>query len=123
MLLCQDVVIDEDRETISVIGIFEDVHSDRFPVKLRRIFVYSELTEGRGSMTVLLRFFRRTADDLDGEEITSFGANVTFPSPRYLERFIVEVPGLELIQPGEYRAILYANGKYLAERRLSAHIS
>lgn len=115
MVVCD--MIWEDRTTgkYFLLGTFSEIYASSFPAVHPSLCVYTELTDGLGTMPVRIRIV-----DVDekGEEIASSQSDVTFEDPRSILQASVLLRQLRFPEPGEYRIQLFAGGEFLIERRI-----
>jgi len=114
MVICDHVWQDPATGKQTLLGCFEEIHANDFPVELPRVAVYVEMTGGRGEVALALEI---TETD---EETVVFrqDAEVEFSDPRAVRTIAFDLVDVEIPKPGEYNFDLYAGGIFVMARRM-----
>jgi hypothetical protein len=98
-----------------LLGIRWFIGASTFPWHQPRLTVYVALVEGRGENVFQVRLI-----DVDQarEPVFVEEATVNFSDPITEHEVVFQLPDLVFPEPGEYRVELYADGRFLRERRL-----
>ncbi len=116
MLLCDQVIVDEQTKKKSLIGVFADVNAIQFPTTLN-CAVYAKLADAEGRYKFKIRIVNLKEDTLV-TEISGLEANV-------LDRLqpaelAMNLLGFPIVEPGKYEFQLYANDVYLSRITMQA---
>ncbi|MFQ5843793.1 MAG: hypothetical protein ACE5JG_02270 [Planctomycetota bacterium] len=113
MLICDLIIHEQGTNKKSLIGIFQDIHLQKFPARFPRIGVYVNLTDAHGSYVLDLRLVNAA----DGNEV---GRGTTPPveidSPLRTCEFALQIQNLLFPEAGTYEFQLYANDDLLATK-------
>jgi len=114
-IVCDTVILDKLTGKGTVVGIFDTINAPRFPARHDALFVFCQLTNGRGQVPIRVRIV-----DLENDEALIHEAEVLgrFEDVRQVANVIVRIGGLEFPRPGEYRMQVYAGTDFLGERRI-----
>ncbi len=114
-IVCDTVILDALTGKGTVVGIFDTINALRFPARHEVLFVFCQLTNGRGQVPIRVRIV-----DLENDEALIHEAEVLgqFEDVRHVANMIVRIGGLTFPHPGEYRMQVYAGTDFLGERRI-----
>ncbi|HVU63491.1 MAG TPA: hypothetical protein VHC70_05920 [Phycisphaerales bacterium] len=115
LLLAESHLTDPRTGQSSVIGIIDHLHGARYPVMMSRMCVFAEMTNGRGTVPVVMRVI--DADEARPPVFTA-SVNVTFADPLAISQVACGAVGATFPEPGEYRVQILSGAAVLAERRL-----
>ncbi len=115
LILCDQIITDRITGKQSLIGMFSVIHSVRFPMHQPQLSVYTSLTGGHGTATLMIRIV-----DVNEERppLVQGQGQVEFKSPLAIANLALQFHGLRFPQPGDYRVQLLSNGVMLREARL-----
>ncbi len=113
MLICDEVIEDRETSKKSLIGLFNNIHSEKIPCVHPRICVFSTLTDGKGDCNVALKFVKQD----DENQLLSFEAPIKFFDPKQVVELKFEICGLVLPEFGDYRFDLYYEQELLISRK------
>lgn len=117
MLVCDYVITEEGTRKKSLIGIFENIGSRRFPFTHHSLSVYIKLTEARGHYRFRLELVQLKTDKVTGQgEIPK---DVPISSPLRSHELVFNLRGLKFDQPGEYEFRIYANNRIFGQKTFS----
>ena len=112
-LLCDYVLHEAGSNKKSLIGIFEQVNSPRFPFRHGRMSVYANLADAHGSYELTLRLVRLQ----DGKILLEAkGMRVQVADPLQVSELGVNLEGIVFEEPGKYEFVLYANEQFLQSK-------
>src|SRR5262249_31903593 len=114
LLVCEQVIVDEQSKNRTAVGIFSDILASAFPAMHPKLAVYIELTNGHGVCPLELRLIKADSD----ETLLAVAGSVTFPDPRFVAHLRFNFNSLVFNAPGEYRFALYCERELLMERRI-----
>ena len=114
-LVCDTVIVDALTGKGTVVGIFDMINAPGYPVRHDRLFVYCQLTNGRGRVDV-----RADIVDLENDEtvIEKCLVQAEFADVRQVANVILQFVGLVFPHPGEYRVQIFGGTEFLGERRI-----
>lgn len=112
-LLCDYVLHEAGSNKKSLIGIFEQVNSPRFPFRHGRMSVYANFTDAHGSYDLALRLVRIR----DGKILLEAkGMRVQVQDPLQVSELGVNLEGIVFEEAGKYEFALYANEQFLQSK-------
>ncbi len=112
-LLCDYVLQEAGTNKKSLIGIFENVNSPRFPFRYGRISVYANMTDAHGTYDLGLRLVRLR----DGNVVLEAkGLRIQIADPLAVAEVGVNLEGIVFEEPGKYEFALYANDQFLQSK-------
>ena len=112
-LLCDYVLHEAGSNKKSLIGIFEQVNSPRFPFRHGKMSVYANLADAHGSYELTLRLVRLR----DGKILLEAkGMRVTVGDPLQVSELGVNLEGIVFEEPGKYEFALYGNEQFLQSK-------
>ena len=114
-LVCDVFILDHNTGKATVVGIFDVINAPAYPVRHGRLFVFSQLTNGRGCVDIHTKFV-----DLEDDEkvILENTVSAKFVDVRQVANVVSEFVGTEFPHPGEYRVQVFAGTEFLGERRI-----
>jgi uncharacterized protein DUF6941 len=112
-LLCDYVLHEAGSNKKSLIGIFEQVNSPRFPFRHGRMSVYANFTDAHGSYDLALRLVRIR----DGKILLEAkGMHVQVADPLQVSELGVNLEGIVFEEAGKYEFALYGNEQFLQSK-------
>jgi len=114
LLVCDDMIIDQETGKHSLIGIFDRIGAPQFPARHHRLSLYIELTNGHGQYDIKVGLMDVKAD----EEVISIGGPMSFPDPLAVVKMRLRLNNVVFPRFSEYRFQVWANNELLMERRL-----
>lgn len=115
-LLCADKVITEEgTHKRSVIGTFNNFHSQKFPIAFPPWFVYVAFTNVSGEHDLTLNIVDRSND------YNVYSANATLNSQETTAQIELSIPvvNASFPKPGKYEVSLSLDGRHLGARTLN----
>lgn len=114
-LVCDMVILDAMTGKATVVGIFDVINAPTYPIQHHRLFVFCQLTNGRGHVGIHTKFV-----DLEDDEkvILENTVPAEFVDVRQVGNVISEFVGATFPHPGEYRVQVFAGTEFLGERRI-----
>ncbi|MBN1804140.1 MAG: hypothetical protein JW837_02705 [Sedimentisphaerales bacterium] len=114
-ITCGRVIFDKVSGMPSIIDIVQTINAHQFPARHPQIVFYCELTNGHGTTKVKIRIV-----DAQEEEKSIFEkeGKVQFNNVKQIVTLAMDLHGLVLPGPGEYRFQIFAGGFLLGERRI-----
>ena len=114
-VVCDMVIVDALTGKGTVVGIFDTINAFEYPVRHNALFVFCQLTNGRGRVKVRIQIV-----DLQDEEKILCESTVEqeFIDVRQVANVVLGVNGLVFPHPGEYRVQVFAGTDFLGERRI-----
>lgn len=115
LVVCDQIITDRVTGKQSLIGIFSVIHATNFPVNHPQLSVYTSLTNGHGSVDLMIRI----VDSNEARQPLVQGqGKVEFHTPLAVANLALQFHGLIFPEPGQYRVQLLCNGELLREARL-----
>jgi hypothetical protein len=112
-LICDYVIHETGTNKKSLIGIFGQVTSPRFPFRHPRISVYANITDAHGTYDLTLRLVRLR----DGKVLfEAKGLRVTVGDPLQVSELGMNLDGVVFDEAGKYEFALYANDQFLQSK-------
>jgi hypothetical protein len=114
-LVCDTVILDAMTGKATAVGIFDVINAPMYPIQHQRLFVFCQLTNGRGRVNIHTKFV-----DLEDDEkvILENTVPAEFVDVRQVANVISEFVGAAFLHPGEYRVQVFAGTEFLGERRI-----
>jgi hypothetical protein len=114
-ITCGRVIFDKVSGMPSIIDIVQTINAHQFPARHPQIVFYCELTNGHGTTKVKIRLI----DDQEEEKaILEKEGAVKFNDVKQIVTLAMDLHGIILPRPGEYRFQIFAGGFLLGERRV-----
>jgi hypothetical protein len=112
-LLCDYIIHEAGTGKKSLIGIFEQMHSPKFPFRAPRLSVYANFSDAHGTYELAVRLVRLR----DGKVIfDARGMRVSVSDPLQVSELGVNLEGIPFEEPGKYEFALYANEQFLQSK-------
>lgn len=117
ILLCDWIIIEQGTEKKTLVGMFDALNSEVFPVA-QKIGFYARLTDLEGDYRFTIRIVR-----LDGEkEELMGGAEAEYKATGRLDilEIALNLPQVPFPRPGRYEFQLFANDVYMGRATINA---
>jgi hypothetical protein len=115
MLLCDQVIVDEQTKKKSLIGVFDKLNAINFPTLLN-CAVYAKLADAEGQYYFKIRIVQLKDETLLGE----MEMKGTVQSRVESVEVAVFLMGVTIPEPGKYEIQMYADDVYLGRVTLTA---
>lgn len=112
MIMCDMVIADSGSGKRSLIGIFTNIRSQRFPLQHPQLWVYARLIDAEGKYAIRLELVRAETMAIIGE----MTIDVEIPDRLRYHELGFDLHGLVFPAPGQYEFRLYADGAYLGHQ-------
>ena len=99
LIICDTVIDDKVTNKKSLIGIFNNIHADKFPCIHPVMNIFLSLTEGHGDYDCSLVCVKED----DSQDIVKMSGSLKFNSPLSVVEAKFEIRGMVLPEPGTYR--------------------
>jgi len=109
MLTCDNIITEQGTGKKSLIGIFEKIHSQRFPCMHPALSVYVNFTDAVGKYNFKLELY-----DVEKEKVLA-GAeikDINIPDKLGISELAFNLRGLGFEHPGKYEFRISANGRF-----------
>lgn len=114
VLICDKVITEEGTQKKSLIGIFENIGSSKFPCVHYFLSVYVKLTDARGSYNFSLELVDLgTGAVLNRADIPK---PVEIPDPLRTHELVFNMGGLRFPNPGKYEFRVLANSEVFGQK-------
>ncbi|HXR40267.1 MAG TPA: hypothetical protein VN776_14300 [Terracidiphilus sp.] len=109
MLVCDQTIAEQGTNKKSLIGIFEQVGSSRFPTAMPRLSVYVRLVDGSGRYLFKLRVVSLKDEAL----LADIEVDAEISNPMQAAELVFNIVGFPIPEPGKYEFQLYTGDVYL----------
>jgi len=114
-IICEKVIFDKITGMPSLINIIQALNAPKFPVRSYQLVFFCELTNGHGRTKAKIRL----VDDQQDEKVFFEQQRpIEFKDVKQTLTVALNLQGLVLPRPGEYRFQLFADEHLLGERRI-----
>ena len=114
VLICDKVITEEGTKKKSLIGIFENIGSGKFPCVHYFLSVYVKLTDALGRYKFSLELTSlETGTVLNKAEIPK---EIDMPDPLRTHELVFNMGGLKFPSPGKYEFRVLANGEIFGQK-------
>jgi hypothetical protein len=113
IVVCDQIIEDKLTHKKSLIGIFNQIATNKFPCQHPQIAVFISLTEGRGTSNARLKI----THDESGQVIGEVTGQIQFPDIHAAVEINFNLVGLVFPQPGLYSIEFYCDDALVLERR------
>lgn len=116
LLLCDQVIIDAQTNKKTLIGVFDNVNSFKYPATIK-LAVYAKLRDAEGVYDFRIRVVSlRDESSIANIEIKQ----ARIRDPLQPTELAINIPVLQFREPGKYEFQLYANDVYLSRITIEA---
>lgn len=115
LVLCDSVIRDAETNKHSLIGTFNGIFSNSFPVHHHSLCVYISLTEGRGRVPCKLRM-----TSMNNDVLIEAKGEITFGDPTSVAELVFKLQPVRLDAPGAYAFEFWAGDDLLGSRKFHA---
>ena len=112
ILVCDQIIHEFGTIKKSLIGIFEEIHLQKFPAHYPRIAVYVNLTDANGMYVLGMRLIDETGKEIGRGQTPG----VKIDNPLATCEFALQVQNLVFPAPGQYEFQIFANADLLATK-------
>ena len=116
MILCDQVMRDEETKKSALIGCFNEIIAPSYPALHHNFAVYVALTEGHGQYVGALRFSLQETD----EELMQAEGRFRLDDPLTVMELVIRIRAVSLPKPGKYRMDFHCNGEFIIGRSIVA---
>ena len=114
MILCDDLIEDKRTHKKTLIGLFSQIVTSRFPATHPKLHIYFALTNGRGKYKATLQ--QLALEDL--KVLKEISGELEFASPNAVLEYDFELVNVTFPTEGKYGFQLLLDGQLLIERVL-----
>ena len=114
MVLCDTTIRESGTNKLSLIGTFNGLFANTFPCTHPSLSVYVALTDGRGTVSCILRM----TDLSTGKEIFNIPGQVEFKDPIGVAELVLQIQQIKFEAAGEFSIEFLADGESLCSRKL-----
>jgi hypothetical protein len=115
MLLCDYLIRDAETQNKSLIGIFNRILAQKYPVRHDRMHVFVALIDGHGNYEARLRIRASS-----GKVIFTSGGALQMMDPLAVAELNFQLRGLLIPEPGRYFVEFLCDGEILMDRTFDA---
>jgi hypothetical protein len=116
MLICDYVITEHGTNKKSLIGVFENINSMKFPCIHLSLSIYIKLTEARGTYAIRLELVDLKSDQTLAKAQTP--RDITIQNPLMAHELVFGLKGLTFPHPGEYEFRVFANDMIFGQKSL-----
>lgn len=116
MILCDQVIRDEDSHKITIVGSFSTIQSAEFPTVYPNLGLYIAVTDGQGTYNSTVTFRYAETE----QRIMWLDAELVLRDPLQVAEISVPIPALPLPRPGKYRIDFSCDGGLVMSRSFLA---
>ena len=120
LVVCDYVHTDPVSGRFAVLGSFQEIVADEFPVTYPNLGIYVALSDGRGVCTISLRLIDV---DEDKTPVLDEASEADLSNPQDLFEFGVNIPDVPFDEPGIYRVQLMVDGATIVERSIKLSLA
>ena len=119
ILICDQVIHEMGTNKKSLIGIFEQIHAAKFPLRYPKISVYVNMTDAHGKYSLELRLL-----DPEGKQLGSGKTpEVEIDSPLRTCEFALQIQNLRFQMEGKHEFQIFANDDLLATKSFGVRLA
>lgn len=119
LVLCEQVIVDQQSQNVSPINIFTGLAVDAFPSLPQRLSVFAALTDAQGAGRIELRCLRLDTGDQFYEQQYS----IAFPDRATVVNVHIRVRNIRFPVAGVYEFLLLVDNHLIAQRTLRVYSS
>jgi hypothetical protein len=112
MLICDNAIREEGTGKVSLIGVFAQIWSVKFPSVHRSLCVYVNLGDAEGTYRARLEMIRADTMQVIGRGEIEFQSTDRMRTTE----LVFELLGLVFERPGRYEFVLYANDRLVGRK-------
>jgi len=113
IVVCDQIIDDKFTNKKSLIGIFNNIGSAKFPCCHPQLCVFVSLTEGRGDCAARLRIVNEDTEEV----VADVNGPIQFPDIHAVVELNFNLVGLVFPKPGLYSIEFYCDADLVLERR------
>jgi hypothetical protein len=115
IVVCDQIIEDKFTGKKSLIGIFNNIGTQKFPCRHPQVCVFVSLTEGRGECAARLRIVH----DETNKVVAEVDGKIVFPEIHTVVELNFNLVGLSFPEPGMYSIEFYCDDALILERRFN----
>ena len=114
-IICEKVIFDRITGSPTIVSIIQQVGAPKYPVRYAQLVFFCEMTDGHGKTKMKIRLVDNEAEE---KVIFEQGGVVEFKDVKQIVTLALNLQGVVLPRPGEYRFQLFCEEHLLGERRI-----
>jgi hypothetical protein len=118
IVLCEKVIVEEGTRSATLVSVFKRLEVERFPSPPQQFALAAWLTDGQGDGRLELVIKRLETD----EEIYAARRPLHLPNQLAEVRVTLHIRDCVFPAPGQYEAVLQADGVWIARRKFSVRL-
>ena len=119
IVVCDQIITEAQTNKKSLIGTFNTIGAEAFPMRYLRLCVYAALTNGRGTIPAELRCVCTE----DSKTVFACQGSVQFRDPNQVVEIHFVLNGVPFAKPGVYAFELFCEGEPVLEKRFNVILS
>jgi hypothetical protein len=116
MIVCDQIIRDGHTGKVTIVGSFNQITGESFPLIHRDCAIYVAITDGEGPYDGVLRVSLAESD----EPVLEAGGRFELENPLQVAELNFRIQALVLPKPGKYRIEFFADGDRLTGRTFMA---
>lgn len=115
-LICDQVLTDENTKKKSLIGVFDHIWVGEFPTQHGPIALYARFYDAQGDYDVRVEYLKVDDQSVLGDA----SGNIHVAERDQTVEFAINLPSVEIPEPGKYEFRVHLNGQYFQSARFNA---
>jgi len=112
MVVCDSIIDDRQTGKKTLVGLFNQIGANSFPVRHQSLAVYCSLTEGQGKHAIQLQCVHAVED----KPIMGIDAELDMADPRAIAEMGFTLNGIVFPEPGPYEFQIICEGELVGRR-------
>ena len=112
IVVCDETIRDERTKKRTLVGLFNRIHSHKFPCVHAKLHVFVSLTNGRGRAQGELRLVSRETNEV----ISGLRGGIRFPDPLSVVEMDFALAQVAFPKPGQYSFDFLCDGALIGSR-------
>jgi hypothetical protein len=115
-LICDQVITDETSKKKTLVGVFDHIMVKQFPARHGPVSLYARLFDSEGTHECKVEYLRMDTQEILGNATGQIQVN----SRNKSFEFALNLPAIEIPEPGEYEFQLFLDNRLIHRARLTA---
>jgi hypothetical protein len=119
MLVCDQIIAEQLTNKKTLIGVFDNFRSLRFPVPIPRLAIYVKMADAAGKYLFKLRLVQLKDESL----VAEIGIEAMIPDALQYSELAINLLNVVIPEPGKYEFQLYFGDNYLHRVTMIAELA